>query len=196
VFIGAYEPTEGVWAWTDGSAWDEREMSGISNGAYRDNSEGNNEDEMAYCNSACSRAHAGDDSWVGIHDWGTRNGEWTEANGNHWTTGTRLSYACRLDADQSCSAETLVDRSATMSAACQCGDGEECAQGIPKNCPSQCGDAVVEFERACRSIIHTIPGMSATMDRALESCRSRERSGGTDYVGVAQRMSWSEARNL
>ena len=111
-----------------------------------------------------------------------------------WRTGTHLSYACRLNADASCSESTLVERSATMSAACGCGNGDECARGIPKNCPNECGDAVVEFERSCRSVIPTVPGMSATIDRALESCRSRERSGGTNYVGVAQRMSWTDAR--
>ena len=53
LFIGAYEPSEGRWEWTDGTAWDEREISQISNGALRNNWDGNNEDEMAYCRMIC-----------------------------------------------------------------------------------------------------------------------------------------------
>lgn len=65
LFIGAYEPSEGRWEWTDGTAWDEGEMSQISNGAQRDNWDGNNEDEMAYCNSACSNNHGWGDGGIG-----------------------------------------------------------------------------------------------------------------------------------
>ena len=159
------------------------------------NNWGNDEDQMAYCNEECSHNRAGNDRYVGLSDWGTRNGEWTAPNGQHYSGRFwHLSYACRLDHDQTCDATNLVDRSTAMSAACNCGDGDECARGIPRNCPGRCGDAVVEFERACRSLIRTVPGMSSTIDQALENCRKRERSGGTSFVGVPQRMSWADAR--
>ena len=68
LFIGAYEPTPGRWVWTDGTAWDEREMQGIAGGMYGDwneNHDGNDEDEMAYCNSACSNNHGWGDGGIG-----------------------------------------------------------------------------------------------------------------------------------
>ena len=145
--------------------------------------QGNDEDEISYCNLACSQAHGWGRDTVGLHDWGRRD------------QGTTLGYACRETVNLPCDASTVVAQSTAMGDACGCNDGtNDCSRGIPKNCPAACADAVTLFEADCRGVIGSVPGMTSIIDRAVENCRIRERSGGTTYVGIAQRMPWQAAK--